>query len=176
MAEAGGPDGSPDGGSEVSQVHEVSEAREVKAPRDIRRPLPLIGLAVAFWASLPQWSGPALNTEPSKEVADHTIPAIVLAIACLVALMVRRKSGDGPSLATFSAALVALLAGFWMVATHIPLVVQAFGGDAPWPGTIYHSAAAFAGMGFGLMWAVARWPDLAALEAEEEARKQASAG
>lgn len=160
---------------EVASPAEV-EAEAAKPPRDIRRMLPVIGLAVAFWATLPQYSGPALNTEASKEIADHIIPAIVVAIACLVALTNRKKAGDGPSLVQFSAAMVALLAGFWMVATHIPLVVQAFGGDAPWPGTIYHASAAFATMGFGLMWAVTRWPGLAALEAEEEARKQASAG
>lgn len=138
------------------------------ASGDIRRWLPLIGLAVAFWATLPQYSGPALNTEASKEVADHIIPAIVVAVACLAALALKHK-GEGPGLTKFFAGMVVLLAGFWMVATHVPLVVQAFGGDAPWPGTIYHTSAALAVFGLGLMWTVSHWGDLAAMEALEKA-------
>ena len=125
----------------------------VEPPKDVRRWLPLIGLGVAFWATLPQYSGPALNTEASKEIADHIIPALVVAVACLAALALKHK-GEGPGLTKFFAGMVVLLAGFWMVATHVPLVVQAFGGDAPWPGSIYHSSAALAVFGLGLMWTV----------------------
>ncbi len=144
----------------------ATQAPGTGAPGDIRRWLPLIGLPVAFWATLPQYSGPALNTEPSKEVADHIIPAIVVAAACLVALALKHK-GPGPGLTRFFAGMVVLLAGFWMVATHVPLVVQAFRDDAPWPGTIYHTSSALAVFGLGLMWTVSHWGDLAAMEALE---------
>ncbi|MFP5318375.1 MAG: hypothetical protein ACLGI2_08775 [Acidimicrobiia bacterium] len=139
------------------------------APKDVRRLLPLVGLFVALWATLPQYSGPALNTEPSKEVADHIIPAVVVAAACLAALALKHK-GEGPGLTRFFAGMVVLLAGFWMLATHLPLVVQAFGGDAPWPGTIYHTSSALAVFGLGLMWTVLHWSDLAAMEELEKAQ------
>ena len=138
---------------------------------DIRRWLPLAGLFMALWASLPQYSGPALNTEASKEVADHIIPAFVIAAACLTVILLPHK-GEGPGLTRFFAGMVVLLAGFWMVATHIPLVVQAFNDDAPWAGTIYHSSSAFAVFGFGLMWTVSHWGDLAAMEALEKAQAE----
>jgi hypothetical protein len=143
------------------------------APGDVRRWLPIAGFFIAFWATLPQWSGPALNTEASKEVADHIIPAVVVAAACVAALTMKHK-GEGPGLTRFFAGMVVLLAGFWMLATHVPLVVQAFGGDAPWPGTIYHTASAVAVLGFGLLWTVLHWSDLAAMEELEKARAESA--
>lgn len=142
---------------------------EVAPPPDVRRWLPVVGLFVAFWATLPQYSGPALNTEASKEVADHIIPAVLVAAACLAALALKHR-GEGPGLTRFFAGMVVLLAGFWMLATHLPLVVQAFGDDAPWPGTIYHASSALAVFGLGLLWTVFHWSDLAAMEALEKAR------
>jgi hypothetical protein len=137
-------------------------------PPDVRRWLPWIGIAVALWATLPKYSGPTLVTEPSKEVVDHIIPGILVAAACLACLVLRRRP-EGPGLVPFFAGTVVLLAGFWMVATHVPLLAQATRGDAPWPATIYHSSSAFAVFGFGLLWAVTHWGDLAAAEAAEAA-------
>jgi hypothetical protein len=85
--------------------------------------LPYVGLAVAFWATLPQWSGPKLSVSNSKAV---------------------------------------LLAGLWMMATHIPLVAQtARGGDdaGTWAATIYHFSSALAVFGLGLLWATATWSE-----------------
>lgn len=122
--------------------------------------LPLAGLAVALWASLPKYSGPHLNTEPAKEVADHIIPAIVVALVCLAGLYVLRRSArPGPTL--FICGATVFLAGLWMLATHLPLVAQAMRGDAPWPATIYHSSAAFAVFGLGLLWGATYWSEAA---------------
>lgn len=122
--------------------------------------LPLAGLVVAVWASLPKYSGPHLNTEPGKEVADHIIPAILVAVLSLVALSVsRRAARPGPTLFVCGAAI--LLAGLWMMATHIPLIAQAARGEAPWPATIYHSSAAFAVFGLGLLWSATYWSEAA---------------
>lgn len=147
----------------------AEQSVEEGAPKDVRRLLPAVGLVVAFWATLPQFSGPGLNVEAPKEIADHIIPAVVVAAACLAALGLKHK-GEGPGLARFFAGMVVLLAGFWMLATHIPLVVQALGGDAPWPATIYHTSSALAVFGLGLMWTVFHWSDLTAMEELEKAR------
>jgi hypothetical protein len=77
-------------------------------------------------------------------------------------------------LVPFVAGLVVLLAGFWMVATHVPLVAEAMRGEAPWPATLYHSSPAFAVFGFGLLWTMAHWSDLDAIEAKERAERPAS--
>jgi hypothetical protein len=153
---------------------------EARPPADIRRYLPWAGIVVAVWATLPKYSGPTLVTKSSTEVVDHIIPGILVFIASVAALLAMRgreqaeAAGKGPGLAAFVAGLVILLAGFWMVATHVPLVAQAIRGDANWAPAIYHSSAAFAVFGFGLLWTVSHWPDLAATEAAE--RRASSSG
>ena len=128
-----------------------------------------MGLVVGVWAFLPKVVTPPLNTSDRAEFADHVIPAILVLGASLAALT--RRNRPGLSLVPLMAGMVVVLAGFWMVATHIPLMAQAFNGDAPWAGSIYHTAAALATFGLGLLWCTAHWPDLAAMEAAEKARK-----
>jgi hypothetical protein len=136
---------------------------EPRAAPDLRRWLPLIGLVVGLWAVLPKYVTPPLNTSDRAEFADHVIPGIlVLGVSAACLLWANRER---LSLLPLVAGMVVVLAGFWMVATHIPLVVQALGGDAPWAGTIYHTASALGTFGLGLLWCTAHWPDLAALEA-----------
>lgn len=125
---------------------------------DLARILPLVGFAIAFWASLPQWSGPKLNVEPAKEVADHIIPAIVVVLASVVGVLASRRA-RGPGALRFMAGMVVLLAGLWMMATHIPLLFQAMRDEAPWPATIYHNASAFAVFGLGLLWSTVTWSE-----------------
>ena len=125
---------------------------------DLAALLPLVGLVVAVWASLPQYSGPKLNVEASKEVADHIIPAVVVVLASLAGIMAGRRAG-GPGGARFIAGMVVLLAGLWMMATHLPLVAEAMRDQAPWPATIYHTSAALAVFGLGLLWSAVTWSE-----------------
>jgi amino acid transporter len=154
---------------------DAPDAAATPSPADIRRFLPFVGLFIAFWASLPKYSGPFLNTSDSAEFADHIVPAVLVAIVSIVALLSNRKA-KGPTAVPFFCGMAILLAGFWMVATHVPLISEAFRDLAPWAATVYHSSAAFAVFGFGLFWTVTHWSDLAAIEAAEEAKKAASAG
>ena len=141
---------------------------------DVRRYLPWAGLVVGIWATLPKYSGPALHVRggTQTEFIDHIVPGIVVIAASLACLLVKPK-GESPGLTRFVSGLLVLLAGFWMVATHAPLVAQAARGDAPWAGTIYHSSAALAVFGFGLLWTVFHWSDLSVMEALDQAKKQA---
>jgi hypothetical protein len=34
------------------------------------------------------------------------------------------------------------LAGFWVLATHVPLISQAIHGKAPWGSTVWHASTA----------------------------------
>ena len=129
--------------------------------------LPLLGVVVGLWGALPRFLNSGLNTEDTVETVDHVVPGLVVVVVSLVALAVARRSPKpGPSL--FVAGLVVLLAGLFMVATHVPLVMQATRDEAPWGGTVFHSSAALAVFGLGLLWAATYWSETAP-EVEVEA-------
>ena len=125
---------------------------------DLARLLPVIGLPVAFWATMPQWSGPKLNVLASTEVADHIIPAVVVVLGSLVGIVAGRRA-QGPGALRLMGGLAVLLAGLWMMATHLPLVAEATRDEAPWPATIYHTSSALAVFGLGLLWATVTWSE-----------------
>lgn len=128
---------------------------------DLAKLMPLVGLGVAVWASLPQYSGPKLNVSSSKEVADHIIPAVLVLLASIVGILAGRRP-QGPGALRLIAGMAVLLAGLWMMATHIPLVAQTMrGGDdaASWAATIYHFSSALAVFGLGLLWSTVTWAE-----------------
>src|SRR4051794_4254374 len=132
-----------------------------RAEPDLARLMPLFGLAVAVWASLPKYSGPKLSVSSQKEFVDHIIPAISVLAASIAGIAAGRRR-QGPGAIRFVAGMVVLLAGLWMMATHIPLVAQtARGGPdaASWAPTIYHTSAALAVFGLGLLWATVTWSE-----------------
>jgi hypothetical protein len=143
------------------------------AAKDAARILPLVGLPVAFWATLPQWSGPKLNVAASAEVVDHIIPAVFVVLASVVAILAGRRP-QGPGALRLMAGMVVVLAGLWMLATHLPLVAQATRDEAPWPATIYHTSSALAVFGLGLLWSAATWSE-AGDDAERAAEPAAQA-
>lgn len=151
---------------------EEPDAAAAPAPASgIRRWLPFAGLVVAVWASLPKYSGPGeprFVPDPAAEFANHVVPAIAVAVVSLWTLWAYRRS-RGPGAVPFFAGLVVLLGGLFMVATHAPLVAQAASGDAPWDAAIYHSSAAMATFGLGLLWSVTHWSDLDAIDRERAA-------
>jgi hypothetical protein len=116
------------------------------------------GVLVALWGMLPPFSGPPLAVARRVEIADHVVPGlVVLAFSC--AALVASRAGASPTWLLI-AGLVVTLAGVWMTATHVPLVMQARGGDAPWGATIYHTAPSVAVLALGSLWSVAYWKDL----------------
>ncbi len=130
---------------------------------DLARLMPIAGIAVAVWASLPQYSGPKLNVASSKEVADHIIPAVVVLLASFAGIWASRRP-QGPGAIRFMGGMAVLLAGLWMMATHIPLLAQTIRGDADaasWPATIYHFSSALATFGLGLLWSTVTWSEAA---------------
>ena len=94
-------------------------------------------------------------------MADHVIPGIAVLLACLAGIWASRRP-QGPGAIRFMAGLGVLLAGLWMMATHIPLLMQNLRGDADaasWPATIYHMSSALAVFGLGLLWATVTWSE-----------------
>lgn len=118
--------------------------------------LPLAALAAGLWAMLPRYLGPPLSTSDRVEIADHVVPGIVVLVASMAALVVNRRSSRD-NFFHLAAAFAVGLAGFWMTATHAPLVVQAIRQEAPWDATAFHTAPGLAVLGVGLLWAAVRW-------------------
>jgi hypothetical protein len=116
--------------------------REEPAPRErvlIAAPeAPYFSVALAVFGVLdaiaPYVStalGLHLSTLPLNEVVDHVVPgAIVIAVAWVSIIRGRRS---------LAGSLLALVAGVWMVATHVPLLVQAGQGLVPLQTALLHS-------------------------------------
>ncbi len=121
-------------------------------PTAVCRLLAGAGLLVAAWALLPPYTGPALNTAARAEFADHVVPGIAVVVISTLALFAGSRGDADPLM--FAAGLGVVLAGFWMTATHFPLVVQATRGEAPWGATLYHSLPGLAVLVLGVAWAV----------------------
>jgi hypothetical protein len=128
---------------------------------DLARLMPLVGLGVAVWASLPQYSGPAINTSATTEIVDHIVPAVLILLASIVGILAGRRP-QGPGALRLIAGMAVMLAGLWMLATHFPLVAQTMRGGpdaATWAATIYHTAPALAVFGLGLLWSTVTWAE-----------------
>lgn len=70
------------------------------------------------------------------EVVDHVVPGAIV-VAALAAMALRRPARGS---VWVLAPCVAFLAGFWMTSTHVPLVLQAADGEAPWGGALFHTS------------------------------------
>lgn len=95
---------------------------------------------LAVWATVAPYVGPTLGfvvqTRAVNEFVTHSVPGVpVLAVAAF-AWAVRRFS--------LPTALVAVLCGFWMTGTHLPLLLQAANGGIDWPSAIWHSTPGLA--------------------------------
>ncbi len=119
------------------------------------RALPLAGVVTGCWALLPPYSGPALNTETRVEVVDHVVPGVVLIVVSVAAIVLAPSRRSAEYLLV--PGLVALLAGIWMTATHVPLVAQAARNEVSWPAAGYHTAPAVAVTVLGLVWVARNW-------------------
>lgn len=113
-------------------------ATDQRAPGSSARGARLLAaglVLLAVVAGLAPYTGPlfgfVLLTRPLVEVVDHVVPAgAVVAVA---------GYGIASARLPLWAALVAVLAGFWMTATHVPLLAQAADGGIDLPTALWHS-------------------------------------
>lgn len=96
-------------------------------------------VASALWAAVVPYAGDALgldlNTNDRVEIADHVIPGL-LAVAAGAFLLLGRPGQGGPALA---AGTVGLLAGIWMLLTHVELVLEAGDPGRPVGAVLFHA-------------------------------------
>lgn len=138
----------------------MAQAASRSRSAELRRALPFAGLVIGLWAVLPPYTGPEINTETRVEVADHVVPSILMLALSLAMLFVRRRADRSPGAgASFPllAGFGVLLAGFWMVATHIPLVSQARRGQVTNGAAAYHTVPGVVVLLLGLAWVALYW-------------------
>lgn len=95
------------------------------------------------WSVSVPWLGEVLGlgveVATSIEIVDHVVPGLAgIAAAAVMVAPVRRGESGTPALLLASGVLA--LAGLWMTATHVPLLLQAARGFVPWPNALWHSA------------------------------------
>lgn len=107
---------------------------------------------VAPYAGLPL--GLVVEAPPVVEVVDHVVPGLVLLAVGTFALAAGRLP--------IEAALVAVLAGLWMTATHVPLLLQVGSGAVDLASALWHSLPGILVLTIASAAAVLAWSDQAA--------------
>ena len=102
--------------------------------------------AIGAWAAIVPYLGKALGLEvnvPGRlEFADHVVPgAIIVAAGLYLHRLAGRRALAGERNALLAAG-VSFLAGFWVLATHVPLLQDASEALVGWDAAIWHSIAA----------------------------------
>jgi hypothetical protein len=106
------------------------------------------GLVIGLYAMLPAIFTGGIHLTRSVEVVDHVVPAVVV-LALTVTTIVKVAKPEALMLA---AGVVIVLAGFWMVVTHVSLAKQALNGQASKAGAAFHCSTALAVCALGIVW------------------------
>jgi hypothetical protein len=119
-------------------------------PTGVGSPLPLLAVALVagLYAMAPGIYLGGLHVKPGAEIVDHVVPGLVVIAMVGVGLSSRLRS---VAVMAYSG-LVVLLAGLWMVLTHIGLFRQAVGGQVSWGPAAYHCSTAALVFLVGLTW------------------------
>lgn len=120
----------------------------VKAPRNASPtdPISVAELLGAFglWAAAIPVISPALGLAPETTrrllVADHVVPGLLVTMVASVLLFGTIGGGLRDDVSTVLPAVTFLL-GFWITATHVPLLLQAAQHQKPWSLAVFHSSA-----------------------------------
>lgn len=100
--------------------------------------LALLGAAMIAAPYLARPLGLGVEVPASREVADHVIPGTLVMVLGLVLLRLRRRAASGWGVAVAGGAC--FLAGFFNVATHVPLLAAAASGDERWGAALWHAS------------------------------------
>jgi hypothetical protein len=136
---------------------------DASAPRPVEAQGTAILAAIGAWTIVVPFLGNALglsvNVRTIVEVVDHVVPgALVLLVGLLLHARARRASLDSDGTSLFAAG-VGFLAGFWVLATHVPLLADAARSALPWDAAIWHSIAALPMLGVALWCVLRAMPD-----------------
>ncbi|HEX3540900.1 MAG TPA: hypothetical protein VHT75_10720 [Acidimicrobiales bacterium] len=107
------------------------------------------GLVIGLYAMLPAIFTGGIHLRRSVEIVDHVVPAVVVLFLTVVAIV----KGAKPESLMLASGVVILLAGFWMIATHLGLARQGLNGQASRAGAAFHCSTAIAVAALGVAWA-----------------------
>ncbi len=115
-------------------------------PREAQRAtlLAVIGAWTAIVPYLGKAIGLVVNVPARVEFVDHVVPGVLIVAAALcLHRLARRRPLAGERYALLAAG-VCFLAGFWVLATHVPLLQDATEEAVSWEAAIWHSISALA--------------------------------
>jgi hypothetical protein len=102
--------------------------------------------AIGAWTAVVPYLGRALGLTvdvPARvEFVDHVVPGIVVLAASLYLSAIARRGPLARERFALLGAGACLLAGFWVLATHVPLLGDAASSAVSWEAAIWHSIAA----------------------------------
>lgn len=99
--------------------------------------------------------GLGVDVASRVEVVDHVVPGAVVAVAGLALAQLARQRPLLQAPPAVLASGVCCLAGFWVLVTHVPLIVDAAHSREPWPAAIWHTSEALPLLALAV-WSVAR--------------------
>lgn len=113
-------------------------------------PLPLMiaGLVIGLYSMAPGFYLGGLQVKRGAEVVDHVAPGLVVLAMVFIAI----RWGAASLSAMVIAGVVVLLAGLWMVATHVGLFRQGIHHQAAWGPVAYHCSTAVLVFLLGAAW------------------------
>jgi len=141
--------------SEASPVPARPQSAEIKGTAT----LAAIGLWTITVPYIGELLGLAVDVAPIVEVVDHVVPGAIVVAAALYLRSRARRAPMASDNTALLAAGVAFLAGFWILATHLPLVGDASQGLVTWPAAVWHSVASVAILGLACWCVVRSIPD-----------------
>lgn len=99
-------------------------------------------VGAGLWAAVVPYVAAALGLDldvpASTEVVDHVVPGVALIMAGVALAAVGGPEGG---MAWPALAGAAFLLGFWITATHVPLLLEAPAGRSPWDASLVHLSA-----------------------------------
>jgi hypothetical protein len=107
-----------------------------------------VALVIGLYAMAPGFYLAGLHVKPGAEVVDHVVPGLVVIAMVGVAMLWGVRSYTVMAVS----GLIVVLAGFWMVLTHIGLFRQGVNGDVAFGAAAYHCSTAILVFALGVTW------------------------
>lgn len=124
----------------------MTDTRDRLSPRleFVAGAIGLYDLAPGIWLD-------GLHVRRGAEIVDHVVPGLVVLAMVGIAILAGRSAR-----VPLVTGMTVLLAGFWMVVTHVGLVAQGFRHEAPGGAVAYHSSTAALTLVVGVVWVAMR--------------------
>ncbi len=84
--------------------------------------------------------GLGVDVRTSLELIDHVVPGASVTVPAVLALALAARYPSRRMAVEIALAAVSTLAGVWVFATHVPLLIDAADGSVTWSSALIHSA------------------------------------